>query len=62
MDLSLDHLFDFLDADYSKQISIEEFTRGLSSVLTPDECRALYIATDMNENNQLSREELILSL
>lgn len=62
MDLSLDHLFEFLDADFSKQISIEEFTKGLSSVLNPDESRALFIAIDMNENNSLTREEIILSL
>jgi len=47
-DYSLDQIFAFMDKDLSKTVSIEEITRGLSSVLSADESRALFMAIDLD--------------
>ena len=61
-DLSLEHLFAFIDKDKSKTITIEEFTRGLQVVLTAEEARALFLNIDNDQNNLLTYEELVTAL
>ncbi len=59
-DLSLEHLFAFIDKDRSQSISIEELTKGLQNILTPDECLALFMSIDKDGNKNLSYEELVI--
>jgi Ca2+-binding EF-hand superfamily protein len=58
-DLSLDHLFTFIDRDRSKTVTIEEFTRGMSGVLSPDEALRLFMTLDSEGNKLLTYEELV---
>lgn len=48
-----------MDKDKSKGISIGELTKGLSKVLSSDECRVLFDAADKDKSNEVTYEELI---
>ena len=58
-DFSLEHWFGFIDKDRSQTVTIEEFTRGLSEVLSADECLILFQSIDWDRNNMLTYEELV---
>jgi Ca2+-binding EF-hand superfamily protein len=61
-EIELSHLFAYIDRDNSKSISIEEFTKGLKTVLNDEECRTLFLHIDTDNSNSLSYEEIINSL
>ena len=61
-EIELSHLFAYIDRDHSKNISIEEFTKGLNTVLNAEECRNLFLHIDTDNSNTLSYEEIINSL
>ena len=58
-DLSLENLFMFVDKDRSKTVTIEEMSRGLSSVLQSDEIITLFDSIDEDRNKIITYEELI---
>lgn len=58
-DLSLENLFMFIDKDRSKTVTIEEMSRGLSSILQSEEIIILFDSIDEDRNKILTYEELI---
>lgn len=61
-EIELSHLFAYLDRDNSKSISIEEFTRGLNTVLTAEEARILFLHLDTDDSNSITYNEIINNL
>jgi Ca2+-binding EF-hand superfamily protein len=58
-DLSLDHLFAFIDKDKSSTVTIEELSRGLSNILSSDETLQLFMSLDQDNSKTITYEELV---
>ena len=61
-DISLEHLFAYLDKDRSKSISVAELSRGLKSILSEAEIVKYFQTVDIDQGNTVTFEELTVSL
>jgi Ca2+-binding EF-hand superfamily protein len=60
-DLSLEHIFAYLDKDKSQAISIEEVTRGFQSILNDAEILKLFMTIDSDGSKSINYEELVVA-
>lgn len=52
-------MFAFADKDRSQALTIEEFSRGLSGVLAPNEALTLFMALDTDGSKVVTFEEMV---
>lgn len=57
--MDLNTIFELLDKDKSKGITIGEFSKGLDKIITAEECRILFELVDADKSGEVSYDELI---